>query len=117
MTPVRQGAPAARAQAAGRTGSRRQPALDVDAPGASRLAQVRLRADELQALHAAMHTLHLGTTSDALREGVRLLVREAAEVGAAENIRAFYADETASLPDAVLPPTAEEIVAADDVRW
>lgn len=44
-------------------------------------------------------------------------VREAAEVGAAENIRAFYAGEAAPLPDAAPPPTPDELAAADDARW
>lgn len=103
------------------SGSSRRVGRGLPAPdfgiGPGKLAQVRLRADEVQALKGAMLTLHLGSTSDALREGLRLLVREAAEVGAAENIRAFYAGEAAPLPDAAPPPTPDELAAADDARW
>ncbi|MFL6072695.1 MAG: hypothetical protein ACJ73S_04780, partial [Mycobacteriales bacterium] len=41
----------------------------------SRVAQVRLQADELDALRNVMRQLHLSSTSEALREGIRLLVR------------------------------------------
>jgi hypothetical protein len=71
----------------------------------------------MEALHAVMRTLHLDSTSDALREGLRLLAREAMELDAANDIRAFYGGRPAPLPDAVPPPTEVEIAAADDVRW
>jgi hypothetical protein len=45
---------------------------------------VRLQADEVVALQNAMRQLRLSSTSEALREGIRLLVREAAEISAAE---------------------------------
>ncbi|WP_232247269.1 hypothetical protein [Kitasatospora azatica] len=85
--------------------------------GPSRLAQVRLRSDEMQALEEVMRTLHLGSTSDALREGLRLLAREAAEVGAAQEIRAFYREQPAPLPDGVAQPSEAELAAADEMQW
>ena len=85
--------------------------------GPSRLAQVRLRSDEMQALQEVMRILHLSSTSDALREGLRLLAREAAEVGAAEEIRAFYQEQGAPLPEGVAEPSDEELAAADEMQW
>ncbi|MEU7062968.1 hypothetical protein ACIGQE_04665 [Streptomyces sp. NPDC053429] len=85
--------------------------------GPSRLAQVRLRSDEMQALQDVMRTLRLGSTSDALREGLRLLAREAAEVGAAEEIRAFYQEQSAPLPEGVVEPSDAELAAADEMQW
>lgn len=85
--------------------------------GGTKVAQVRLQSDELAALHQAMRRLSLPSTSEALREGLRLLVREAAEVEAAEEIRAFYDGAPAPLPDGVVPPTDEELRAADEARW
>ena len=43
------------------------------------MAQVRLRADEAASLDYSMRVLHINSTSEALREGLRLLYREAAE--------------------------------------
>ncbi|WP_329135822.1 hypothetical protein [Streptomyces sp. NBC_00670] len=85
--------------------------------GPSRLAQVRLRSEEMQALQEVMRTLHLGSTSDALREGLRLLAREAAEVGAAEEIRAFYQGQAVPLPEGVVEPSDAELAAADEMEW
>lgn len=93
------------------------PVLGRTVPGATRIAQVRLRADELEALQTVMRTLHLGSISDALREGLRLLAREATEIDAAADIRAFYANGPAPLPDGAPPPTDAEISAADEARW
>ncbi|KAF0849080.1 hypothetical protein [Nocardia caishijiensis] len=93
---------------------------DRDAPsplGAGRLAQVRLRRDEVEALDEVMRTLDLGSTSDALREGLRLLAKEAAEVRAVEEIRDFYGDRSAPLPDGVAEPTDEELAAVDEMTW
>lgn len=64
-----------------------------------------------------MRTLHLDSTSDALREGLRLLTREAGEIDAAADIRAFYAGAPRPLPDGVAPPADAELAAADDARW
>jgi hypothetical protein len=71
----------------------------------------------MAALREVMRALNLGSTSDALREGLRLLAREAAEVGAAEEIRAFYDGGPAPLPDAVTMPTADELATADNAQW
>jgi hypothetical protein len=71
----------------------------------------------MDALQEVMRTLHLGSTSDALREGLRLLAREAAEVDAAADIRAFYAAGPAPLPDGVTEPTDSELSAADSAQW
>lgn len=71
----------------------------------------------MEALHEAMKQLNLASASEALREGIRLLTREAAEVAAAEDIRRFYGAEQAPLPDGVVAPTEEELAAADAERW
>jgi Arc/MetJ-type ribon-helix-helix transcriptional regulator len=71
----------------------------------------------MAALREVMRALNLSSTSDALREGLRLLAREAAEVGAAEEIRAFYDGYQAPLPDAVAAPTSDELTAADNAQW
>lgn len=89
----------------------------VSATGPSRLAQVRLRAEEMEALQEVMRTLDLTSTSDALREGLRLLAREAAELKAAEDIRSFYGGTPAPLPDGAAPATEAELTAAADARW
>jgi hypothetical protein len=86
-------------------------------PDKSRVAQVRLRPDEMRDLHTVMRTMHLTSTSDALREGLRLLAREAAEIDAATEVRAFYGGEPAPLPDGVTEPTEDELAAADAVQW
>ena len=64
-----------------------------------------------------MRTMHLGSTSDALREGLRLLAGEAAESDAAADLHAFYAGRPAPLPDGAAPPTDADLVAADDATW
>lgn len=64
-----------------------------------------------------MQQLHLSSTSEALREGIRLLTREAAEVAAAEDIRRFYGGRAAPVPEGVVPATDEELAAADAERW
>ncbi|WP_218020769.1 hypothetical protein [Nocardia grenadensis] len=92
-------------------------AREATAFGRSRLAQVRLRDDEMRALEQVMQTLDLASTSDALREGLKLLAKEAAEVGAAEEIRAFYKEQSAPLPAGVVEPSDSELAAADDMRW
>ncbi|MEU4272313.1 hypothetical protein [Streptomyces sp. NPDC026092] len=102
------------AKKAATTATRRNAAAVL---GPSRLAQVRLRGDEMQALQEVMRTLHLNSTSDALREGLRLLAREAAEVGAAEEIRAFYQEQAVPLPDGVVEPSDAELAAADEMQW
>lgn len=120
MTPVRRERAPHRPTSSPRSRKGHAP-TDVDrlpAPAsATRVAQVRLRAEEMEALQVVMRTLHLGSTSDALREGLRLLVREATEIDAAADIRAFYAGRSAPLPDGAPPPTDDELSAADETRW
>ncbi|HWM39506.1 MAG TPA: hypothetical protein VNS49_20565 [Streptomyces sp.] len=125
MTPVRQGegggasgASVGSAEGArGEPGGRRRRSSSQAALGRSRLAQVRFRTDELEALREVMRTLHIDSTSDALREGLHLLAREAGEVRAAEEIRAFYGDRPVPLPDGVLPPSDAELEEADEMQW
>lgn len=70
----------------------------------------------MAALRETMRTLNLNTTSDALREGLRLLSREAAEIEAAEQIQAFY-DGAAPVPAGVPPVCAADHEAADEAQW
>lgn len=81
------------------------------------VAQVRLRPDEMADLRLVMQSLDLPSVSDALREGLRLLSREAAEVAASEEIRSFYQGTSAPTPAGVLPATAEELAAGDEIEW
>jgi hypothetical protein len=81
------------------------------------VVQVRLQGAELAALQQVMRQLHLSSLSEALREGIRLLVREAAEIGAAEDIRAFYGEQPAPLPEGVIPATEQELAAVDAEQW
>jgi hypothetical protein len=78
---------------------------------------VRLQADEMVELRDVMRQLSLTTTSDALREGIRLLVNEAREIAAAQEIQNFYGGEPTPLPDGVVPATQEELAAADSESW
>ena len=104
---------------AGRKGRVRaaRTAASAGAPGPSRLAQVRLRTDEMETLRDVMRTLNLDSTSDALREGLRLLAKEAGELRAAEDIRAFYGGLPAPVPEGVVLPDAAELAAADTSVW
>lgn len=110
---------AGRSALATKSSSRGQRSRSGDAqPGAtSHVAQVRLQPDEMAALREVMRQRSLPSTSEALREGIRLLIREAAEVEAAEEILSFYGQRPAPLPDGVLPASADELAAADRVRW
>ena len=85
--------------------------------GATSVAQVRLRPDELADLQQVMQTLQLHSLSDALREGLRLLSREAAEVAASQEIRDFYPGTKTPTPAGVLPATEDELAAADEIVW
>jgi len=84
---------------------------------ASQVAQVRLQADEMAALQQVMNQLRLPSTSEALREGIRLLIREANELAAAEEISHFYGGALAPIPDGVVRATEEDLAAADAARW
>ncbi|MFM9698924.1 hypothetical protein [Streptomyces europaeiscabiei] len=99
------------------TASTSQPRTQQGAGGATSVAQVRLRPDELADLHQVMQTLKLHSLSDALREGLRLLSREATEVAASQEIRDFYQGSPAPTPAGVLPATADELAAADETEW
>jgi hypothetical protein len=83
----------------------------------SQVAQVRLQAEEMTALRDVMRQLSLPTTSEALREGIRLLVREAREIAAADDIQHFYTGQRAPLPGGVAPATEAELAAADAEEW
>ena len=109
MTEVRQPEPRRR--------RRKTVAAATAAPPKSSVVQVRLQPDEIAALHAAMRDLRLDSTSDALREGIRMLVREAAEVTAATEIQRFYGGRAAPLPDGVVAATDEDLAAADATQW
>lgn len=89
----------------------------VTEPRASELAQVRLKGDEVEALETVMEWLEISSRSDALREGLYLLAREATEVRAAEEIKSFYGSEHAPLPEGVVPATEDELAAADAEEW
>ncbi|WP_262007438.1 hypothetical protein [Streptomyces sp. FIT100] len=100
------------------SGQYRSPRLPTGSYSSStEVAQVRLRPDEMADLRLVMQSLNLPSVSDALREGLRLLSREAAEVAASEEIRAFYQGVPAPTPAGVLPATAEELAAADEIEW
>ncbi len=92
-------------------------AAGASPPPTSSVAQVRLQAEELSELRDAMRLLDLTSMSQALREGIRLLTREAREVAAAEEIRRFYGGKPAPLPEGVTSATDEELAAADSEQW
>ncbi len=111
---------AASRRADSRNGTKASPARGqrrATKAAASQVAQVRLQADEMAALRDVMRQLSLPTTSEALREGIRLLLREAGEAAAAQEIERFYANRRAPLPEGVAPATQEELAAADAEQW
>ncbi len=71
----------------------------------------------MAALHQVMNQLRLSSTSEALREGIRLLIREASELAAAEQISRFYGGAMAPVPDGVIRATEEDLAAADAAQW
>ncbi|GGK01753.1 hypothetical protein GCM10010123_34570 [Pilimelia anulata] len=118
MTSVRQKEPATRRRKGSAAPEGRATGVDARRAGsASSIAQVRLQADEFAELRAAMQQLSLTTTSEALREGVRLLVREAREIATAGEIQRFYGGQPAPLPEGVAPVTEEELALADNEQW
>lgn len=139
MTPVRQELPAVAGGRAGKpskattkprrtgTGTGRQSKKRDEvrsargkgqgATSGTKVAQVRLQPDEVAALETVVRRLNLSSTSEALREGLRLLVREAAESQAAEEICAFYEGEQVPLPAGVVPAAEAELKAADEAQW
>ncbi|MEV8594641.1 hypothetical protein [Streptomyces sp. NPDC052012] len=94
-----------------------QPRQKQGGSSATSVAQVRLRPDELADLQQVMKVLDLHSLSDALREGLRLLSREATEVAASQEIRDFYQGAQAPTPEGVAPATADEMAAADETEW
>lgn len=83
----------------------------------SSVAQVRLGLEEWEQLSRSMRTLGLRSTSDALREGIRLLRREAVEVEAARAVGDFYGGRPAPAPEGVPPVTQADLDAADASEW
>ncbi|MDT0441939.1 hypothetical protein [Streptomyces johnsoniae] len=80
-------------------------------------AQVRLSAQDWADLRETMRILGLGTTSEALREAIRLLHREARQVQAAQSIAEFYADAEPPLPVTDALVTEADLAAADRAEW
>lgn len=110
------------AQKQARRSAQRKPSQSAAPQGelaklATRPAQVRLRPDELARLEHSMRVLQIASTSEALREGLRLLEREAYEEESAAEIRAFYQNRTAPLPDGVVPIDEAEMAATDESEW
>ena len=122
-TPVRKRSSAGRTAGAKRsaqpTGSSRRVTSRESGSGRrpSEIVQVRLQTDEAAALRGVMRALNLSSTSDALREGIRLLIREAGDIAAANEIATFYGSAAAPLPDGVIEATEEELAAADAAEW
>lgn len=81
------------------------------------IAQVRLGRDEWTELRETMKTLGLTSTSQALREALRLLYREARREAMAHGIERYYRDEPAPPPEGALPVSAADIEAADRSEW
>ncbi|WP_232838645.1 hypothetical protein [Streptomyces geranii] len=78
---------------------------------------MRLRPDELADLQQVVRTLQLHSLSDALREGLRLLSREATEVAASQEIREFHQCAQAPTTAGVPAATEAELAAADETEW
>lgn len=88
----------------------------AELPG-SAPAQVRLSAQDWAALRETMRILDLETTSQALREAIRLLHREARQIQAAQRIAAFYADAGPPFPVTDALVTEDDLAAADRAEW
>lgn len=80
-------------------------------------AQVRLSPEEWDSLTRTMRVLGLNSTSEALREALRLLHREAREIEATREIREFYGDHPVPPPEAAAPVTQADLDAADQSEW
>lgn len=81
------------------------------------LAQVRLNNEEWHDLRETMTNLGLSSTSQALREALRLLHREARHQAMADDIEQYYGGEQAPVPDGVLPVSDADLEAADRAEW
>ncbi len=79
--------------------------------------QIWLDDNEWDSLTAAMRILGLGSTAEALREGLRLLRQEARQVEAANAISACCGGRAVPVPEGVLPVTPADLEAADNVEW
>jgi hypothetical protein len=80
-------------------------------------AQVRLSAQDWTDLRETMSILDLETTSQALREAIRLLHREARQIQAAQSIAEFYAEAEPPLPVTDALVTEADLAAADGAEW
>jgi hypothetical protein len=80
-------------------------------------AQVRLSAQDWADLRETMQILDLETTSQALREAIRLLHREARQIQAAQSIAEFYAEGEPPLPVTDALVTEADLAAADRAEW
>jgi hypothetical protein len=81
------------------------------------IAQVRLGRNEWVELRETMKVLGLSSTSQALREALRLLHREARREAMAEGIERYYHGEPAPAPEGALPVSDADIEAADRSEW
>lgn len=81
------------------------------------LAQVRLGREEWAELRETMKTLGLSSTSQALREALRLLHREARQEAMAQGIERYYHGEPAPPPEGDPPVSEADLEAADRSEW
>jgi hypothetical protein len=81
------------------------------------IAQVRLGRDEWAELRETMKALGLSSTSQALREALRLLHREARHEAMAQGIEQYYHGEPAPPPEGALPVSIADLEAADRSEW
>ncbi|MFI1654167.1 hypothetical protein ACH4ZU_04380 [Streptomyces sp. NPDC020472] len=80
-------------------------------------AQVRLSRQDWADLKETMAILRLESTSDALREAIRLLHREARQIEAARNIARFYGEGGAPGPLLDGLVTEADLAAADAAEF
>ncbi|MFJ9828891.1 MULTISPECIES: hypothetical protein [unclassified Streptomyces] len=80
-------------------------------------AQVRLSRQDWADLRETMAILRLESTSDALREAIRLLHREARQIEAARNIARFYGEGGAPRPLLDELVTEADLAAADAAEF
>ncbi|MER5208422.1 hypothetical protein [Streptomyces sp. NPDC002825] len=80
-------------------------------------AQVRLSRQDWADLRETMAILRLESTSDALREAIRLLHREARQIEAARNIARFYGEGGSPGPLLDELVTEADLAAADAAEF